>query len=94
MRYAVLVILVLLSLAAVAAAETIRVFVSEGICRSCAANVEAVFRAQPQVKAANFDSDNNMLTLQMKHGQTLGDAKLEKLIGNAGYSVERIIRQE
>jgi hypothetical protein len=35
-----------------------------------------------------------MLTLQLKQGQTLGDAKLEKLIANAGYTVVRIIRKK
>jgi copper chaperone CopZ len=94
MRYTVVCILVLLSLAAVAAAETIRVVVEEGICQSCTANVETIFKAQPQVKTAHFDSDNNMLTLQLKQGQTLGDAKLEKLIANAGYTVVRIIRKK
>jgi hypothetical protein len=59
-----------------------------------AKNLETVFRAQPQVKTAHFDFDNNMLTIQMKHGQTLGDAKLEKLIGTAGYSVVAVARQK
>ena len=94
MRYAVLITLIVLSLGAVAAAETIRVFVDEGICHSCTKNVETVFRAQPQVEAVHLDFDNNMLTIQTKHGQTLSDAKLEKLIGNAGYTVVRIVRQK
>ena len=94
MRYAVLIALIVLSLGAVAAAETIRVIVNEGICHSCTKNVETVFRAQANVETVRFDFDNNMLTIQMKHGQTLSDAKLEKLIGNAGYTVVRIVRQK
>ena len=94
MRYAVLIALIVLSLGAVAAAETIRVIVNEGICHSCTKNVETVFRAQAKVETVRFDFDNNMLTIQMKHGQTLSDAKLEKLIGNAGYTVVRIVRQK
>lgn len=46
------------------------------------------------METVHFDFDNNMLTIQMKHGQTLSDAKLEKLIGNAGYTVVRIVRQK
>ena len=94
MRYAVLMITVLLSLGALAAADTIRVIVNEGICHSCLKDVETVFRAQPQIESAHFDPDNNMLTIQTKHGQTLGDAKLERLVTNAGYTVVRIIRQK
>jgi hypothetical protein len=94
MRSVVLIALIVLSFGAVAAAETIRVIVNEGICHSCTKDLETVFRAQPQVETAHFGSDNSMLTIQMKHGQTLGDAKLEKLIGKAGYVVVRIIRQK
>jgi hypothetical protein len=94
MRYAVLIALIVLSLGAVAAAETIRIIVNEGICHSCTKNVEAIFRTQPQVETVDFDFNNNMLTIQMKPGQTLGDAKLEKLVGNAGYTVVRIVRQK
>jgi len=94
MRYAVLIVLIVLSLGAVAAAETIRVIVNEGICHSCRQNVETVFRTQAKVETVHFDFDNNLLTIQMKHGQTLSDAKLEKLIGNAGYTVVRIVRQK
>jgi len=94
MRYVVLIALIVLSLSTVAAAETIRVIVNEGICHSCTKNVETVFRAQPQVKTAYFDFANNVLTIQMKHGQTLGDAKLEKLISDAGYTVVRMVRQK
>ena len=94
MRYAVLIALIVLSLGAVAAAETIRIIVNEGICHSCTKNVETIFRTQPQVETVDFDFDNNMLTIQMKPGQTLGDTKLEKLVGNAGYTVVRIVRQK
>ena len=94
MRYAVLIALIVLSLGAVAAADTIRVFVNEGICHACQKNVETVFRAQAKVKTVHFDFDNNLLTIQMKHSQTLSDAKIEKLIGNAGYNVVRIVRQK
>ena len=94
MRYVVLIALIVLSLGAVAVAETIRVIVNEGICHCCTKNLETLFRAQPQVKTAHFDFDNTMLTIQMKHGLTLGDVKLEKLIGNASYTVVRIVRQK
>jgi len=35
-----------------------------------------------------------VVTIQAKQGQTLDDAKIKKLLGNAGYSVVTVARQK
>jgi hypothetical protein len=39
------------------------------------------------VKAVNVDLEKKLVTIQTKQGQTIDDAKIKKLLGNAGYSV-------
>jgi cation transport ATPase len=93
MRY-VLSIIVSLSLCSVAAAETIKATVNGMVCGFCATGIEKTFKAQREVKTVNVDLQNKLVTVQTKEGQTIDDAKLRKLIGNAGYSVVAIAREK
>jgi copper chaperone CopZ len=63
------------------------------VCGFCATGIEKTFRAQPEVKAVNVDLEKKLVTIQTKQGQTIDDAKIKKLLGNAGYSVVTVVRQ-
>ena len=93
MRY-VLSIIISLSLCSVAAAETIKATVNGMVCGFCATGIEKTFKAQPEVKTVDVDLENKLVTLQTKQGQTIDDSKIRKLLGNAGYSVVRIVRKK
>jgi mercuric ion binding protein len=93
MRY-VLSIIISLSLCSVAAAETIKATVNGMVCGFCATGIEKTFKAQREVKIVNVDLQNKLVTIQTKEGETIDDAKLKKLIGNAGYSVVNIVREK
>ncbi len=54
------------------------------VCGFCATGIEKTFRAQPEVKAVNVDLEKKLVTIQTKQGQTIDDAKIKKLLGNAG----------
>jgi copper chaperone CopZ len=94
MRYTLLVIIIGLSLGGTVAADTIKASVNGMVCGFCATGIEKTFKAQPEVQTVNVDLAKKLVTIQTKEGKTIDDAKLKKLIGNAGYSVVNIVRQK
>jgi mercuric ion binding protein len=94
MLHRLLILLVSSILCSVAAADTIRATVNGMVCGFCATGIEKTFRAQPEVKTVDVDLENRLVTIQTKQGQTMDDAKIRKLLGNAGYSVTAVARRK
>ena len=88
------IIIVIFGLTAAVSADTIKAKVNGMVCGFCATGIEKTFRAQPEVKTVNVDLENKLVTIQTKQGQTLDDSKIKKLLGNAGYSVVAVARQQ
>ena len=93
MRY-YLTIIMTLAFSAVASADTIHAKVNGMVCGFCATGIEKTFKAQPEVARVKVDLQNKLVTVSTKQGQTLDDAKLKKLIANAGYSVVSVDRSK
>ena len=93
MRY-ILSLIIGLTLCRIAEADTIKATVNGMVCGFCATGIEKTFKAQREVKTVNVDLQNKLVTIQTKEGQTIDDAKLKKLIANAGYSVVAIAREK
>ncbi len=87
MKHYVLASLITLSISAAASADTIQATVNGMVCGFCATGIEKTFKAQPEVKSVNADLEKKLVTVATKEGKTMDDAKLKKLIANAGYSV-------
>jgi copper chaperone CopZ len=83
-----------LSICGLAAADTIKVTIKATACDLCESAIEKTFRAQPEVKSVDVDLENELVTIQTRHGQTMDDAKIRKLLANAGYSVVAVARQK
>jgi periplasmic mercuric ion binding protein len=94
MKKYLLTIIVIFGLAAVVSADTIKATVNGMVCGFCATGIEKTFKAQPEVKTVDVDLEKRLVTIQAKQGQTLDDAKIKKLLGNAGYSVVTVARQK
>ena len=94
MRYTLLVLVITLGLCGVVGADTIRATVNGMVCGFCATGIEKTFKAQPEVKTVDVDLENKLVTIQTKQGRTLDDAKIKKLLGNAGYSVVSVSREK
>jgi mercuric ion binding protein len=94
MQKYLLTIIVVFGLTAAVSADTIKATVNGMVCGFCATGIEKTFRAQPEVRAVNVDLEKKLVTIQTKQGQTLDDAKIRKLLGNAGYSVVAVARQK
>jgi mercuric ion binding protein len=94
MKKYLLTITVIFSLMAAVSADTIKATVNGMVCGFCATGIEKTFKAQPEVKTVDVDLENKLVTIHTKQGQTLDDAKLKKLLGNAGYSVVRVSHEK
>jgi len=94
MLYRLLTLIISLSACSIAVAETIRATVNGMVCGFCATGIEKTFKAQREVKSVDVDLENRLVTIETKQGQRLEDAKIKKLLGNAGYSVIGLARQK
>lgn len=92
MRYSLLTFVITLSFSATALADTIKVSVNGMVCAFCATGIEKTFKAQPEVKTINVDLEKKLVTIETKQDQTIDDAKVKRLIANAGYSLVGITR--
>ena len=94
MKKYLLTISIIFGLTAAVSADTIKATVNGMVCGFCATGIEKTFKAQPEVKTVNVDLENKLVTIQTKPGQKLDNAKIKKLLGNAGYSVVAVARQK
>jgi mercuric ion binding protein len=94
MQKHLLTIVIFFGLTAAISADTIKATVNGMVCGFCATGIEKTFRAQPEVKSVNVDLENKLVTIETKQGRTLDDARIKKLLGNAGYSVVAVARQK
>jgi copper chaperone CopZ len=94
MRKYLLTIVIIFGLTAAVPADTIKATVNGMVCGFCATGIEKTFKAQPEVKTVDVDLENKLVTIQTKQGHTLDDAKIKKLLGNAGYSVVRVSHEK
>jgi len=94
MQKYLLTIITTFSLTAAVSADTIRATVNGMVCGFCATGIEKTFKAQPEVKTVDVDLEKRLVTIETKQGRTIDDAKIRKLLGNAGYSVVALARQK
>ena len=94
MQKYLLTIIITFSLTAAVSADTIRATVNGMVCGFCATGIEKTFKAQPEVKTVDVDLEKRLVTIETKQGRTIDDAKIRKLLGNAGYSVVALARQK
>jgi copper chaperone CopZ len=94
MKKYLLTIIIIFGLTAAVSADTIKATVNGMVCGFCATGIEKTFKSQPEVKTVDVDLQNKLVTIQTKQGQKLDDAKIKKLLGNAGYSVVAVARQK
>ena len=81
-----------LSVCSLAVADTITATIHGNACNLCATAIEKTFRAQPEVKSV--DLENRVITIETKRGQTMDDAKMKKLLADAGYAVVTVARKK
>ncbi len=94
MRTALLALALFFTLSGTACAETIRASVNGMVCAFCATGIEKTFRAQPEVDDVRVDLERKLVMIRTKEGRTLDDARIGKIMTDAGYSINGIVREE
>lgn len=83
---------VLVSSASFAAEKEVVVTVKGMVCAFCAQGITKKFKAEPAVSTVDVSLEKKTVKLNIKDGQELPDAKIQSLLKDSGYSVEKIKR--
>ncbi len=73
-----------------AAEKQIAVSVNGMVCGFCAQGITKKFRNEPAVEKVDVSLENKLVTISLKDGQTLADTRVESLLKESGYNVEKI----
>lgn len=77
---------------AAARAETIVASVNGMVCSMCVSGIEKSFKKVDAVAGVKVDLESKQVTLQIKDGAQIDDARVTQTIVNAGYTVTGISR--
>ncbi len=85
-------LLMLLTCATAAFAETIEVKVNGLVCAFCAQGIEKTLRAKPETDAVLVSLEAGLVALTLKADANLSDATLRTALTESGYTVTEITR--
>lgn len=83
-----MVFIMILSSAAMAG-EKIDITVKGMVCSFCSQGITKKFNEEG-VKSVNVDLDKHLVSLELKDGQKLATERIEKILKDSGYGVEKI----
>lgn len=77
---------------AFAAGKEITATVNGMVCGFCAQGITKKFGAEAAVDKIDVSLEKKVVKINLKEGKDLDDKKVEKLLKDAGYNVEKIVR--
>ena len=93
MKNLVFVLAVFLPTLSFAAEKEIKVSVKGMVCGFCAQGIEKKFKAEPSVQKVDVSLETKLVTIDLKDGKEIDNGKIEKILKDAGYNVEKIERK-
>lgn len=75
-----------------AAAKDISISVNGMVCGFCAQGIEKKFKALPQVKSVEVSLEKKLVKVITKDNQDIDDAKINEILHEAGYNIDKIQR--
>lgn len=75
------------------AGDKIDVTVKGMVCSFCSQGITKKFKAEPAVKTISVSLENHLVSLELVDDQKIDDAKIESVLKEAGYGVEKITRK-
>ena len=75
-----------------AQAGDIKISVKGMVCGFCAQGITKKFKAEPAVAKVDVSLETKLVTLSLKDGLDEPDDKIESILKEAGYNVEKITR--
>ncbi|HKO88412.1 MAG TPA: heavy-metal-associated domain-containing protein [Burkholderiales bacterium] len=88
------IVLLLLSFALPAAAETIKLRVDGLVCAFCASSIDKKLRTNAATEDVFVSLEHKLVAIALKDGQTISDETLKTQIVDAGYEVKSIERTQ
>ena len=76
----------------IAGGKEITATVNGMVCGFCAQGIAKKFGAEAAVEKIDVSLENKVVKINLKEGKDLDDKKVEKLLKDAGYNVEKIVR--
>jgi mercuric ion binding protein len=92
MKDILLALTVLLPLTAFAAEKEAKVSVKGMVCAFCAQGITKKFKAEPAVAKVDVSLEKKLVTIDFKDGQDIDDQKIETILTESGYNIEKIDR--
>ena len=84
----------LLGAASIASAKTIEMDVNGLVCAFCAQGIEKTLKGFPATAGVFVSLEHRIVAVQLKDGQDITDAALQKAITDAGYKLVTIHRTD
>ncbi len=75
-----------------AEAKEIKVCVKGMVCAFCAQGITKKFKVEPAVRKIDVSLEKKTVVLELNEGKDISDEKIEKILKDSGYNVEKIER--
>ena len=79
-------------LPALAQAKDVTIYVKGMVCGFCAQGIEKKFKALREIKSVHVSLEEKQVHLNVDDSMELSDTKINELISQAGYNIEKIER--
>ena len=93
MKNMIFVLTILFPALSFAAGKEIKVSVKGMVCGFCAQGIEKKFKAEPAVQKVDVSLETKLVTIDLKDGKEIENGRIEKILKDAGYNVEKIERK-
>lgn len=84
--------LVFFSLSAWCTTKTVLVHVKGMVCAFCAQGITKTLGDEPGVAKVEVSLEKKLVTIHLKEAQELSDKKIEEILLDAGYTVDKVER--
>ena len=83
----------LLTLSSSSFGKEVKVAVKGMVCGFCAQGITKKLKAEPSVAKVDVSLEKKLVTIDLKDNQELTNSKIESILKDAGYNVEKIERK-
>ncbi len=93
MKKMILLLTLLLPVLSFADAKEVKVSVKGMVCGFCAQGITKKLKAEPAVDKVDVSLEKKLVTISLNDGQDLTNSRIESLLKDSGYNVEKIDRE-
>lgn len=94
MKLTLMTLILVASNIAFAAEKNITVNVKGMVCAFCAQGITKKFNSEPSISKVDVSLEKKVVKLSLKEGQDIPDSKIQGILTDSGFNVEKIHRDE